>query len=387
MIHCRLGWLLLFCCGALLLAASARATTATEENRLWQQIEAAPAAPGAWLDLAVFYCEHNQGHAADRIFHLIEQRYAPPPGIRELIALLRQGGCQPARALPVRENAVQLRLFAGTDSNPNQGVAVSRVTLDLDGLPVQLLLDPGSRPQPDRWQALELAWLGTGEGWQPFVLGALRRYRQQNAFDTDYLVAGLQRIDASGGERRLSAGVLLLAGQRYETVLQGYWQSRLPYLDGLFWGGGVTSQQFARRPEQDSVQFEPRLILPLHPARNVHARLAVGGLLDHPWHDRPGGMRYGFDVQFDARAVLRDHWLLDTQLRTQWQRDSEPYSPLFGRQRRAGVTTFASLALSRRIATDTLLSLNFTIQRARDDLPLFSFDRRQVFLGLEHLFQ
>lgn len=397
----RLVCLLLLLCGGIPLCAAADAHSPAEDDEpLWRRIEAAPDAPGAWLDLAVHYCENGQAQAAERIFHLLRTRYTLPAGILELIDGLRQGGCRPTQALPPADNTLQLRLSAGHDSNPNQGLAAASIALNLGGLPLQLVLDPASRPRADQWQAIDFAWLGTGNGWQPFVLGGQRRYRQQTDYNTGHVVAGLQKIEHSGEEIRFNASLLTLGGQLYHVHAQGHWQRPLADRQNLpetrswqadwHWGVLAGIQHFHRRGEQDSVQIEPRLVGRFDPAPVGHpldVRLGLGLLLDEPLRERPGGRRHGLDVQLDLRTPLPGGWLADGLLRLQALREAEPYSPLFGQQRRAGRIEWAGLTLSRRIAADTSLSLNFFAQRSRDDLPLFGFDRRQVFVGLEHVFR
>ena len=45
-----------------------------------------PLHAGAWLDLALVRCDLGNMAEAERLFQAIEQRFAPPPEIRELIA-------------------------------------------------------------------------------------------------------------------------------------------------------------------------------------------------------------------------------------------------------------------------------------------------------------
>lgn len=356
------------------------------EARLWQQIDRAPDLPGAWLDLAVFYCENGQEAAAGRIFRLIEDRHAPPPGIRELIAHLRGSGCHGKEPPSARTHALHVRLLAGTDSNPNQGLANSSLTLVIEEQPVLLPLTAASRPIADQWQGIDLAWLSEGPGWQPFALGAFRRYRSQTAFDTDQLILGLHEMDNSGHEQRLGIGLTTLGGQLYSARIFSHHQRPLPWSGGLNGIVGVAYQDFPDYPEQNSLQLDLRLMLARKLSDRADARLHIGALIDQPTENRPGGTRHGLVLRADARHALAAPWHLEAQLHYRRLRDSAPYSPLFGDQRRVGDEWLGSIALVRALSRDSSLTLALQQEHASNAIPIFDLRRQQLILAFDHLF-
>lgn len=363
-------------------------------SALWQRIELAPGQPGPWLDLAIHYCEQGQALAAERIFQRLLERHAPPPALRELIIQLRRSGCPPVRAAtPARSAAhVQLRLSMGSDSNPNQGLSAERIGLLLGGQPVYLPLDPSSRPQADHFQGLDLTWLGPGgQGgadaasvWQPYALAALRRYHRLSALNSGYLAAGLHALGRTGSEQRVSLGLLLLDARPYHLQAAYSWQAAA---QPLVWGLDARLQHYLQTSGQDSLQLEPRLTHRLQPHPRLQLQLGLALLLDQPLQSRPGGLRQGLEARLELRSQLTPDWFLEGQLSLQELRDARPYSPLFGTQRRAGQTRRLGLSLSRRLGPGRALLLSYQQQRAQDALPLFAFERRQLFLGLEQLFR
>ncbi len=70
-----------------------------ETRELLQQVlRLQPNHAGAWMDMAVLQC--NTGYAADAeaLFDAIENRFAPPPALLEVIRQLRDRGCKPVLA-------------------------------------------------------------------------------------------------------------------------------------------------------------------------------------------------------------------------------------------------------------------------------------------------
>ncbi len=332
------------------------------------------------------YCESGNGKAAERIFRLIEERHAPPEGIRLLIGTLRENGCIRVVTKPQETGLLQLRVQAGYDSNPNLGLGLSRIGLILDGQSVMLPLDDTSRPQGDAWQSADLLWLAPGVGWQPFVLGAVRAYRHESEYDRLLLVAGLQQQE-EGRRLRIAAGVQTLDGQFNQASLMAHAQHPLPWASDLAAGLAASLLYYPDLAEQNSVQLEPQLIFERALSAAWHTRLSVGLLLDQPSGARPGGLRHGLNLLGEARAHLMGPWYFESFLRFQALREDEPYSPLFGQTRRDGQEWLLGLSLGHRLDADNRLSLNVMFQQGSDSIPLYIYQRNQVSLMLETNFR
>ncbi len=89
------------------------------DDALSRMIEQEPQHAGAWLDLAIIQCELGHAAEAERLFKIIETRFAPPPGIEAVIAAHRLNGCKGWQA----HNKVSVLLGRGFDTNVNQGAS------------------------------------------------------------------------------------------------------------------------------------------------------------------------------------------------------------------------------------------------------------------------
>ncbi|NCV86241.1 MAG: tetratricopeptide repeat protein, partial [Oxalobacteraceae bacterium] len=97
--------------------------------------QTAPENAGGLLDVAMLYCEAGQSDDAERVFHLLETNYAPPPAIQQLIDYTRQIGC--ARP-PPRRLTLNYGISAGYTDNVNAGPSSSTIRLP-DAAPVREL--------------------------------------------------------------------------------------------------------------------------------------------------------------------------------------------------------------------------------------------------------
>ncbi len=105
-----------------------------------------PSYAGAWLDLAIAHFRLGELDTADEILAHVEKQFDPPPALRTDIASVRRSI---ASARRWRGWQTELGAFGGHTSNANYGLAVSALSLSLDGMPATLLLDPSYRPRAD----------------------------------------------------------------------------------------------------------------------------------------------------------------------------------------------------------------------------------------------
>lgn len=97
--------------------------------------QTAPEDAGGLLDVAMLYCEAGQSDDAERVFQLLETKYAPPPAIQQLIDYTRQLGC--ARP-PPRRWSLNYGISAGYTDNVNAGPSQSTIRLP-DAAPIREL--------------------------------------------------------------------------------------------------------------------------------------------------------------------------------------------------------------------------------------------------------
>ncbi|SEO21059.1 hypothetical protein SAMN05428959_105370 [Duganella sp. CF517] len=263
-----------------------------------------PRHAGEWLDLALIHCALGNAARAEALFTDIESRFAPPAGIRNIIANQRKLGCLGWQA----NRQWTLGLARGSDSNANQGATNGNFIID--GAPAELLAE--FRPRPDQFSTVTLDYFRElnrdGDiGW--FQAGA-RRYDQLSQYNTTSLFAGAEHPWRAGAwEWRASAmaGVVTLNGRLYQQ--QGQLQLRatpplaLPAPFKLQVSAAVTRLNYKTLSNFGATTFELRTLLDY---RKDTVRLqASAGLLDDRGNGaRPGGDRHGWSARLYGRRAL-----------------------------------------------------------------------------------
>ena len=375
------------------------------DAHLQPYLRAHPEDAGAWLDLAIARHREGDREGAQELFVLIENRFAPPAIIRQLIAQLRS---ETPRADESRRLAVQaqyLSFMLVHDSNANMGLAHSQLELTFDDRILPLRVARSNLPHADwagQFQYLALGSLdlartssGNMERLPPMewlLRARTKNYQQQSDYDSQELQlsvaqplqSGVQGFVVRGGAQRDwlgNAGSIdgLRLGAVYQLPIsaclaslgmeyEGRRYGRSPQLDGdILWLGGEATCLHPSLPNS-------RLQLWLR-AGTDQARRA----------DRPGG-----DTNYqEAGLVFTQRFAPGWQGDLFWQwgdaRDQRGYSPILDNGHRRDIERhILGLALEYRLTASTALQAQWNDYDQRSNIPLFSARNRSLSFGLTY---
>ena len=265
-----------------------------------------PLHAGAWLDLALVRCDLGNMAEAERLFQAIEQRFAPPPEIRELIAQARAGGCAGWQPRPLYSVSVG----RGLSRNVNQG-ANSATYQPVDGGDGLVLL-PDFLPRRDQYTALSADYIRdlTPNGTQGFVQFQGRRHDSLHDYDSYSLFAGIDtpwRIKRWKLRTTATVGYATLGSQLYQRQLQLQAQLMpplpLPKTLQLSLHAGVTHVDYQTLDNFRGTTGEVRSQLTWR-SGNQYASASFGLLDDKAAEQRPGGNRHGNSLSLQYRQLL-----------------------------------------------------------------------------------
>lgn len=349
---------------------------------LERMIAQGPRHAGEWLDLALIHCALGQGEQAERLFEAIEARFAPPPGIRDIIAQQRAQGCA-GRAARSQWSLLAAR---GHDQNVNQGAASPFFT---PGSGPQLQLLPEYLPHADGYSVL------TGDyardlgppGGGVFAQLQARRNDTLSAYNTASAFGGVDRLWSAARWRLRGAGLLgalWLGGRLYQE--QGQLQLRatpplaLPAGLELQLVGGVSHVSYKTQSQFDSNTGELRAVLDYR-AGARQAQLGAARLNDHATGGRPGGDRSGWSVNLGGRAVLYDKLVGELDwTRLHWQ-GASAYAPgLIDSIRRQDMRSVRA-ALSYPVSEQSTLQLEWRQVNNHENISIFQYNSRQLQLS------
>ena len=278
-------------------------------------IETSPEHAGAWLDLAISRCELGHGAEAERLFREIEGRFAPPPGILDMISGYRARGC--GALAPRRKNqdhALALALGRGHDSNANQGASNRFFSTGSGAGLTEWELAPDYLPRADGYTVLSGNYthaLGA-TGTLAFVQLRTTVHDAVSAQDATSLVLGLDRPwQARGWRGRATAafGMVRLGGQLYQRQVQLLLRATPPLAlpERLDWAllTGASHVQYPSRSNYDASTLDLGSSIAYAGARS-RVQLALGALQDHGQAGRPGAGRHGWYEGMQLSGQLTD---------------------------------------------------------------------------------
>lgn len=363
---------------ALRSVAEGRRDDATES--LKRVIEQEPLHAGAWLDLALVRCDLGQLAEAERLFQAIEQRFAPPPEIRALIAQARAGGCtgwQP-RAL------YSIALGRGISQNVNQG-ATSATYQPVDGGGGLELL-PEFLPRHDQYSIVSADYMRdlTPNGTQGFVQFQDRRHDSLHAYDSTSLFAG---IDTPWRYRRwqlrttASLGYATLGSELYQRQVQVQAQLippvPLPKTVQLSLHGALTHVDYLTLDNFRGNTGELRGQLTWRSGTH-YASASVGLLDDRAAEDRPGGNRHGNLLSLQYRLLLPADSTGELGYTRQTWRSASAYAPgLIDETRRQTAHTLRATYTYPLSKSQNLLLEARRIHN-QENISLFQYDDSQL---------
>jgi Tetratricopeptide repeat len=355
--------------------------------------QTAPENAGGLLDVAMLYCEAGQSDDAERVFQLLETKYAPPPAIQQLIDYTRQLGC--ARP-PPRRWSVNYGISTGYTDNVNAGPSQSTIRLP-DAAPVrELTLLPSYLARSDTFIGLDAAGeVELGGDKAVTLIGGLRarQYMSESQFSYQQLLAGVsarQLIGQQMWDGLLAGSALMLGGHLYETALNaqaGFWgeaterQGR-PVRFGVDVLASVL--QYPQNPSYDAMLLELRGKSQWRLRDDTSALGAAGLVADLSRRDRIGGDRAGLMFSIRTETRLNDARQLNLHLQQYMLNDATIYNEtLFGDLKRSPTSGFFSVRVQQKLNLRDSVYIQITRNWRDDTIPLFMMSSTVLLVGYQ----
>jgi hypothetical protein len=363
---------------------------------LAQLVQQQPDDAGVWLDMAMLFCSVGYASQATQLFDAIEQRFAPPPGILELIRLQRAGGCLSNTTGNVLVPVAQWRgqVGRGFESNANQGVRDLNVVLHGAGGPLALQLTPDAAAQSDGLTLLGL------DGSLPLgntgALGQLqwqaRRFDSLARFDVQALtLAASQPWHLAGwrGQLEANASWMRLGDALYQRVT-GLRVETSP-LKSLPPGWQSSASAAWSVTQYPTLQNFGAHLLDVRSGVAVAkpawvGQAAVGVQRDAALGARPGGDRLGWSAELGVRWPMSSRVQFELGGTMQSWQDQQPYAPGLIEQARLQRTmgTRAALVWSAGAQAEWVLEARQT--RNNENIDLFGYDATSLRLSYQRRF-
>jgi hypothetical protein len=344
-------------------------------------LELEPQYAGAWLDLASTHCELGNAAEAERLFHEVEVRFAPSPGILGIIAAQRSKGCLPWKPKSQRSFTVT----RAADSNINQGA--SNPIFVSGGL--EYNLSGEYLPKRDRYTQLAFDYSLELNRQGAMALLQLRARQHDNASeqDTQAVLAGAERVDQFGdwAMRSLVTGsVVTLGGQQYQR--QGQLQSWIappipvPEHTNLLLSAAIGHNEYANRTKFDANTAEAGVLVSYRGPRH-QAAFSSGWLSDRGEAGRLGGNRHGWY----ASAQLQPRWFSEVGTEFGWTRQDwrgeTVYSPGLIDAVRVQSTRQFRAALNWIVAPQHNVLLEWRHVQNKENVSLFQYNSQSLQLS------
>jgi hypothetical protein len=349
---------------------------------LTRMIEQEPQHAGAWLDLAIIQCELGREAEAERLFQMIESRFSPPPGIREVIASHRLRGC---KGWEPRER-ISVLLGRGIDDNVNQGASNPNFSIGNGSSRVDLQLLPEFLPQSDHFTflAAEYARDLNSYGTTAFAQLRSRVNDSLSRYDTTSLRTGVEhpwKLGEWGFRGSGSVGWLTLGSALYQK--QGQLQARiapplaLPDRFRINFLTGLSRVQYVKLTDYDSTTTEVAGIL-AYQGNATEVQATAGKLSDRGASGRPGGDREGWFAGIQGSRYLRGGIRADLGwTRQQWLSDSV-YSPGLIEQVRRQDTQIWRAAVAVPLKPHHTINIEWRHVRNNENISIFQYNSQLI---------
>lgn len=348
-----------------------------------------PGHAGALLDMAITCFDRGEYDDAEALFQRLEAlpESARPARVSRVVRAYR------ARIRALRspwQPQLVTTLAMGYNSNANQGLASSIVTLPAD---IALEVDPALQAQADPFAevALDLRSERALAGGRLGLAVGLRarRWATQNDYRQGWLVAGADYLYPLAPQWQVQAALYGVEGRLggmavQRTVLSSVQLTRQPgpFSQWLRWE--AAGRQFPEsRPYDSSSQ---RYVAGLGWAtQRWQVRSEAGYTRDTARHDRPGGNRQRYDLLLEADYRLLPAWTLAGSVQAEYERQQAPFNRTeFGNFYRTDRTRSSSLSLAWQPQDRQRWALSLNRYRLASTLDLYDLGRTEVRLEWQH---
>ena len=350
---------------------------------LRRMVRQEPQHAGAWLDLALIQCELGNGAEAERLFKLIEERFAPPPVILAVIAARREVGCKAWEA----HSTYAVAIGRGYDTNVNQGASSAIFTIGPASQRIELELLPEYLPQQDQFTLLTMGYRRTISSNGAIVFAQFEA-RQNDHLARQNTTASVGGIDVPWRwndwtlHGMASLAMVSLGGQMYQV--QSHAQTELTHaVTDRIQAGLIASVTNAVYPTQSNFNSNTLELGQQISYQNTwsFSQANLSYLTDHALGPRPGGDRHGWLVSLGSRFRLSDRILGELNWSHQnWQSDSA-YSPGLIDQARHEDTQIWRSGLSYQLAPHQSLLLEWRTVHNNENISIFQYRSQQIKLS------
>jgi len=359
--------------------------TADAQRLLKSLIDQQPLHAGASLELAMLYCATSDALEAEKLFKEIEQRFAPPPAIQEVIRQQRLQGCHGWQA----KSSMALRVGYGNESNVNQGARNSFYTFDSGTLQMEVELQPMYLPRPDRFSlsSFEFTRELSQNGAVGFIQLQSRKFQNLSDFNSDAISAGVElpweiekwRILTLG-----SVGTMSLGHSTYQQQnhLQVEATPPLPlpksWRVGLI--QGIRSVKYPTLSGFDAHWLEEKASL-TYENENAQVQMLYGRIDDIPSGTRPGGERSGNVGSISLITQIHPKISAEAAYQSQRWVGSSIYSPGLINLVRSQRNDSFRLAVNYQISNEHSATIEYREVKNRENISLFEFNSKQIMLS------
>ncbi len=356
---------------------------------------------GAWLDLALLYCEDGAIAQAEQTFRALESRFPLPEAIRQMIAYQRSQGCRAPITKPTSALSLAAQISAGYSSNVNAAPSTSIIRFGPLSSISFLELSSESQPKEDGFinlgfQASGHAGLFAKDQWLTSIDS--RKHNSRSAFDTIHLLVGysipVDTQDSTKPDVSITGSLSnwWLNQKQYETTQKFSVDGWLPVSKfnqlAMRWGLSASVAQTLYQENQSFDAQRAEILVRGEFARQNWSGMAfLGPITDTALNERPGGNRTGAI----AGVNLANKWRFGTSqitLAGQVQRDERIYNALlFPGVERTGRRFFTTLRHEGNLGVFVAVPRGVTgfisvgFERNRDSIEFFSFENQILMIG------
>lgn len=333
-----------------------------------------PRHAGAWLDLALLYCDLGEAARSQEILARIEAEFEPSPVIRDLIKLQRGRACKAATTGPHWSFGFQV----GHDSNVNRGAGSNRVVLESGAGPVVAQLADDALAKPDSF----------GEGWAEAYWRRDSRSLRISALSHQH-----EKFTAYDVQALSLTGEQMWAGSQadgtFRLQLASTWLGGSTFLDVLTASAGVVGRGslYGIHPAADLALTRNRF--PVTPAFDSYVWSFRPGLAKnaptYSWRAnmiatadmadglRPGRDRYGIGAEVLGTWRLADGVQISGSGQALQIRNTEAYFPPLLNTFRRQLLWLGRIEVDVDVGHDIHWLTAWTGQRSEDNLPFFAY--------------
>lgn len=372
--------------------AAATAMHAGESERAATLLESLlrvnPRFVGAWLDLAMLYCQSGKPEEAHA---LLERLKSKQPEIADKVAALSPvvlGACEarPSRSLAP---TYSFEMGGGYNSNVNLGASQREIILGSADSPLLLQLLPESKPRGDAYLEARGA-VAAPLGQKDAVLASVfaREYSDMRRYNESVTSVDWQRYLGSGPwQGVVSAGHrwTFLNGGIYDRTLQASTELFTPL---MFFGGRVSlGMNFGQTHYAEAQAFDVSSTL-----ARVGIKWRPGAQIEAGWrrnaaiNDRPGGNSYGYQIMGRYDFALAPAWRAGVHGRLQQLRDDSIFFPGLFDLRRSQRSWSLLTRVEHDLKNNWHAGVDFSFFSQGDSVPILSFQGNDLRLWLRRVF-